>query len=112
VSNATHGNYSETGDQMMAAYDRLPPLLREVLRNSVTAWACGPIRSRIAKSIKAGGREDAVVGVYASHLIDSDVDAVRSDAKKDWPKQSADYLAAQRPRRRRDWLDKPPRSKL
>ncbi|MBX3580107.1 MAG: hypothetical protein KF723_23130 [Rhizobiaceae bacterium] len=112
MSNATHGNVSESGDQMMAAYDCLPPRLRELLRNSVTAWACRSMLGSLRKEIRSGRREADVVAGWAELLVTQDVAAVRSAAKKDWPKQSADYLAAQRPRRRRDWLDTPPKSRL
>lgn len=80
------------------------PLLRQVVRNSISQWACGPI----VKLLRKGETEDGL----AVELIGQDVAATRKKVKKDWQKQAPDYIAAQKPRRRRDWLDKPPRSRL
>lgn len=104
MSNATHGNYDEEPDVTMRCYDRMPAALREFNRNAMTVWASGPQLKEIA------GRES--VSSYVEHMVTSDVQSAREDASADWGKQAKAYLAAQRPRRRRDWLDKPPRSRL
>jgi hypothetical protein len=100
----TDGSYKITGSRNMLAYDMLPPVLREVHRNCIFDFAVPPHLTRLKKGEKASS--------LADQLMHVDVDEARSDAKRDWKKQAADYLAAQRPRRRRDWLDKPPRSRL
>lgn len=97
VSNGTHGNHAEDRASMMRAYDQLPPAVRELVRNSMNQWACRPILAWFRKGM--------TVQAILAHLTDADMDWVRKDARKDWPGQHAAYLAAQPPRRRRDWLD-------
>lgn len=104
MSNTSRGSYRITGSRNMLAYDGLPPVLREVHRNCIFDFAVPPHLARLKKGEKAI--------VIADQLMRDDVAEARDDAKRDWKKQAADYLAAQRPRRRRDWLDRPPRAKL
>lgn len=98
TNNTVHGNYRESGRQMMAAYDQLPAAVREVLRNAIVDWACRPILKE-ARELSPQRLCD--------ELVKADAGTVRAMARKDWKKQCAAYVEAQRPRRRRDWLDRP-----
>jgi hypothetical protein len=104
ASNCTRGSYAESGEAMMRCYDLLPAAVREVMRNSIHQWATGPRLSMLRNGYPASD--------LIEYLVHRDVALARRDAKFDWPDQAADYLAAQRPRRRRDWLDKPVNSRL
>jgi hypothetical protein len=104
VGNQVRGLYKESRDVGMACYDQLPPAIRELMRNAVHMLATSP---RLGM-LRAGWTVEAL----HDQLIHHDASFVRRDAQADWGGQAADYLAAQRPRRRRDWLDKPPRSRL
>ena len=89
---------------MMRCYDLLPPEIREFMRNSIHSYATAPRLGML--------RAGKTVPELHEELVQLDMKGTRRDADMDWRKQAADYLAAQRPRRRRDWLDKPPRSRL
>ncbi|MER2536908.1 MAG: hypothetical protein ABTQ31_17280 [Rhizobiaceae bacterium] len=97
------GNYAEDRHTTMRVYDAMPPQLREAHRNAIFYIASGPS----LKTCREAGAHEAI-----EQIIRTDMNAARKTAKKHWGKQAEDYLAVQRPRRRRDWLDKPPRSKL
>lgn len=104
MSNTTHGSYRITPSNNIKAYDKLPAALREAHRNCFHDFACPPD----VKAVKAGKAVEQLI----DDLISTDAHFVRADAKKDWKQQAPDYLAVQPPRRRRDWLDQPPRSRL
>jgi hypothetical protein len=103
-SNTTRGSYHVTTEHNMRAYDSLPPALREIHRNCLYDYAAPPHVTDL--------RKGASVMALIDSLMHSDVSLARRDAKKDWRGQHEDYLAVQRPRRRRDWYDKPPRARL
>src|SRR5215469_732951 len=42
-NNSREGEYLETLEQMMAAYDALPPEIREVVANAPVQWAMRPV---------------------------------------------------------------------
>jgi hypothetical protein len=109
MNNEKHGNYDEDLHVSMRCYDALPPELREMLRNAFFQWATGPILKDLRKGRRDGRASEEG---WLEHLIRKDARAVAADARKDWKAQAAAYLACQKPRRRRDWLDKPPRSPL
>lgn len=104
MSNTTYGEYYVSETTNMLAYDRLPAPLREAHRNAIFDYAIPPDLRAL--------REGETVLSLIEQLIESDVETVRQDAKRDWQDQVAAYLAAQRPRRRRDWLDKPLHSRI
>lgn len=102
--NQARGNYRESSDVRMRRYDALPAALREIVRNSIHIMAATPRLEAF--------QHGAALADLMNELVHTDVAASRKDALADWGKQAADYIAAQRPRRRRDWLDKPARSRL
>ena len=104
AANQTRGNYTETGEVGMRCYDLLPPDIREFMRNAMHSFASAPRLGMLRAGKAAAELHD--------ELIQIDVKASRRDAQADWHDQAADFLAAQRPRRRRDWLDKPVNSRL
>lgn len=104
MGNQFRGNYQEDSDIAMRCYDLLPPEIREFMRNAMHGFASAPRLGML--------RAGKTVAELHDELIQIDVKASRRDALADWRGQSADYLAAQRPRRRRDWLDKPVNTRL
>lgn len=104
MSNTTRGNYQVTRETNLRCFDALPPLLREVLRNCLYDYAT-PVT---LKEVRRGTRHD----LLAESLVASDMRYARDDAKADWGVQRDAYLAAQPARRRRDYLDRPPRARL
>lgn len=69
--NNREGDYFETRDAAMAAYDALPPEIREVVANAPVQWATMPLlkfyrRSRNAKA-EAERLRDAGRWIVASH---------------------------------------------
>jgi hypothetical protein len=51
--NCCEGEYFETFEQMMAAYDALPPEIREVAANAPVQWAMQPVLKRYRRSRNA-----------------------------------------------------------
>mgnify|MGYP001178229267 CR=1 FL=1 len=100
--NQARGTYHEDSGRM-SRYDQLPAEVREIVRNAIHIMAPTP---RL-EALRRGADAAAVM----NELVHTDVAASRKDALADWGKQASDYIAAQRPRRRRDWLDKPARSR-
>jgi Family of unknown function (DUF6525) len=48
--NYREGDYFETREQMMAAYDAMPPELREVVANAPVQWATVPVLKRYRRN--------------------------------------------------------------
>ncbi len=96
-----NGTFAE---DTLKLFERLPPSLREAHRNAIFDYAVTPDLRALAR------------GTPVSHLVEelaqSDVGIVRQEAVAHWGEQARDYLAAQRPRRLRDYFDKPPRARL
>lgn len=84
----------------MRLYDQLPAALREFNRNCLADWAIGPQLQRYSR---------LGVAAYIEHMIMADVSTVRRDARVDWGAQANAFVDAQRRRRRRDYLDTPPK---
>ncbi len=53
AQNCREGEYFETVEQMMAAYDGLPPEIREVAANAPVQWAMRPVLRRYRRSRNA-----------------------------------------------------------
>lgn len=75
------------------------------MRNAIHQFATAP---RYAMLASGEHTPESLV----DHLIHLDVKATRRDVAADWREQAADYLAVQKPRKRRDWYDKPAHSRL
>ena len=100
-SNQIRGTYRESRETTMRCYDLLPPAVREIMRNAIHSFATAP---RLGL-LQAGTSVDDL----CDHLVRYDAQCSRRDADADWQEEQADYIAAQRPRRRRDWMDMPAR---
>ncbi|MCI5075675.1 MAG: hypothetical protein MRY80_11625 [Oricola sp.] len=88
----------------MKAYDKLPPSVRETMRNALMDWATQPY-------VTARRRDGIGANQLSDMIMRDDMSAARKDAKKDFGDQAADFLAAQPSRRKRDWFDSPPKRK-
>lgn len=102
--NQIRGIFHEDRATSMRCYDALPPAIREFMRNAMHSYATAPRLGML--------RAGMAVAELHEELIQRDMRNARRDAALDWKQQAATFLAAQRPRRRRDWLDKPPSSRL
>ena len=102
--NQRHGTYVENRHDGMRGYDLLPPEIRELMRNSIHSFATLP---RLGM-LKAG----MSVSELRSNLMERDVRLCRRAATAEFGDQADDFIAAQKPRRVRDWFDRPPRSRL
>lgn len=104
TGNQIRGTYRETTEVSMRCFDLLPAEVREIMRNSIHKFATSPRLGMLHAGMSVGDLVD--------HLINYDARLVRDDAREDWAEQKVEYIAAQRTRKRRDWYDKPPRSRL
>lgn len=82
------------------AWESMPAEMREVLRNAIFDY-------EVVKLAKLC-RENPVEKVI-DYFLKHDAFEARQSIMKEWGAQAYDYIDAQRPRRRRDWLDTPAR---
>lgn len=100
--NTTDGSYRIDPFHNLALYDTLPAALRETIRNALFDYAVPPL----ATSLKQSG-----LAAACDSIISADIYLARKYARRDWGGQAADYLSANRSRKRRDWYDAPPKGR-
>ena len=72
------GSYRSTRENLMAAYDKLPPSARKALQDAAFNWAPQPIVTHWRRGTFKTGE------VIAAKVVDWDRDHIRKTAKRTW----------------------------